>query len=302
MTTLIAPPSARKRLLALKRAGQIPSAPGRETPPAQWAKAKDRDVERRPVAPSKRELEELPEDPKPLALTVDEIAVVLEDAMLEMITGIQRAKARKVSMALAAMPRERQRVFPTAPTPERRQHGEPIASEVVIAGTGPVAPLMRHKVRSFLEKYGEHYDDAKLSALTRFYNDGEIATRVNITANYNPSGGGGGDKIGGLGNISQEHRLRAAEFHRLLDLLTPEQKKVLVVGLMEIRMGDSFKSITDVGRMIMPTFKDKATLRGIGLGYLACAAETINSFYRSERSLGRDPHKQARSVSHDPAH
>src|SRR6185312_13271809 len=72
-------------------------------------------------------------------------------------------------------------------------------------GKGEVVPVKRYRIRNVIEAHGDKLEMSHRSSLERFMQDATYVQRCRI-ANLHSSGGGGGERLGGLGNVPQRVR------------------------------------------------------------------------------------------------
>lgn len=99
---------------------------------------------------------------------------------------------------------------PTDPTPEwRAKMGKRVTSEIV--GRGEVTAQRRYQFRGVIEQYGRMLSQVQRAALERFVYDSASVLKIKI-ADWETSGGGTPNKLGGIGN-APDYKRKALDRH-----------------------------------------------------------------------------------------
>lgn len=203
------------------------------------------------------------------------------DETLVKMANEQRERKAKIALDSAAVlyKREAEPANPSDPTPEWQiKAGSRLRKDLI--GKGTVRPLRRYRARSVLEQYGDKFPMDMRTALARFMQDAVYAERVRV-ANLNSSGGGGGDRIGGLGDVPPEVRLAHNRHEWICKLLSPESLftgEALVSGEMGKPDGTPF-SMQEFGAYVLPSVIDLNRRWGVSAGALWCLAGQLCFLY-----------------------
>ena len=268
-TTLRAPPRAERTHRKKLRAGAIPSAPEPvAVVPEEWTTA-----------------------------DADTFASMLQAALDATDDARERVRLRRAAMQLRGNPNAHKPkpapTWPTAPTPEMQaRYGGRFQAEVVIAGSGPVQSVNRHRPKPALASFQQHFTQAERDIFTRIYDDAEAATVHNVTINYEGASGGGhpSQKFGGLGNVSEAQRARYVRFNWILaHLPTRIYHDALRWLVLEIRSEgmDTLPNMAEAGKRWVPTMNNDHAARGISIGVLKCLAAMLAHLYAVDRGYGR---------------
>lgn len=170
---------------------------------------------------------------------------------------------------------------PGDPTPERQaKTGGYMTSQTV--GRGETVPVKRYRLRSIMEMHGDKFLDEHRLAFAAFVGDADLHQRVRV-ADMNSSGGGGAQRLGGLGNVPDHIRDRHARYqfvNRRLTRLEKEVCDVLVSHCIAKRDGSPF-SAEDYGALIYPSLADKSFHRGAAVNGFRHLVDHICELFRS---------------------
>jgi len=242
---------------------------------------------------------------KILAVQIEAETQALEAAQQELLDPRDRVKLSRIKLYQQGRPLEgktKPKTFPTAPTPEFVAK-RAVQAEVVTPGSGPVPPLNRHRIVAALKPYKEHFTVAEITALDQFYADAEAYGRVKMTANYDSSGGGTPyGRLGGLGNVEERLREQYVRFDWIkTKLLTidPILLELVRCIILELRAQEheQLPTVQEMGGILMPSIKDKATRRGVTLGSLKILALILRSLYRLDRAMTKQPSPPRETIS-----
>lgn len=170
---------------------------------------------------------------------------------------------------------------PGDPTPERQtKMGSYMTSQTV--GRGETVPVKRYRLRSIMEMHGDKFIDEQRLAFAAFIGDVDLHQRIRV-ADMNSSGGGGVQRLGGLGNVPQHIRDRHARYEWVSKRLTACEKEVvdvLVVHALTRRDGSPF-GVIEFGQMIFPMINDQSFLRGAALSGFRNFVSHLAELYRN---------------------
>lgn len=231
-------------------------------------------------------------------------ALALADKAYDELTPEQRVLVRRVNLEKQSKPlhyrdRPAEPVWPTAPTPQ-------FAAKHDIVSRPELGGLKSHRVKSIFESLQRHYSDSVLLALAKFYTDAETATRVNVTVNYDATGGGSPHgRMGGLGNVQERQRHQYCRHQRVIAALRSYDPQMVDIGrwlVLEVRNYNSepMPNIMDTGRRLVPTVTDKATARGISIGSLLVFGWVLRMLYKADRLNHGDEYGRNYDEFEDP--
>mgnify|MGYP000220413741 CR=1 FL=1 len=206
----------------------------------------------------------------------------------ETIAALERVRQARVRLALANGPHLYKQLAAgnaNDPTPEvRAKYGN--ALKAVSAGkgdaaAGDVTAARAHKFKTPAEQIAPTLTLTRNAAIERFKQDGIYAQYVKV-ANLEPSGGGGGDRLGGLGEVDDLIRDGFARYSFVYKWLGEEARLVaLTLITQEIRRVDGTPySLEQFGRRLFPDRGDGRVLRGIAIGALSIVAGQLIRLYQ----------------------
>lgn len=178
-----------------------------------------------------------------------------------------------------------QALTPVYPTPERmakEAHG--MASATISQGKG-AAPLRAYRTKPPVEQYRGQWGDHVEIAFALFIRDAECLDNSRVTIDYNGSGGSApGPRFGG---VQDRMRDAADRYLWVRDRMPMKFQRVADWLVLEVRseMSGRTASWTDVGRMLFPSIKDKASSKGISIGALLMTGELMAALYQRRRIL-----------------
>jgi hypothetical protein len=212
------------------------------------------------------------------------IGAILDNAVQQ---PMARARLREQGSPLAAKQDEWPGHVPGRPTNERlaRQGGEE-AFEAKPAGAGEVTPLKRYRVKGLIEAHEMKFAAHIVEAFQNFRDDVEAAGITHVTANYDGfSGGGRGPKTGGLGGAPYDVRQAYWRHHFRMEMIAALSHKGERVAVLTVlswillaqsaRPGDAIPTLADIGRKIIPWFKNEAMARGVAWGWIEFAGRYL---------------------------
>lgn len=208
----------------------------------------------------------------------------------------ENAAKAKVSLAIAGAPiiyREPEEVRnPSDPTPQwLEKAGRRLTT--VSAGRGELIGAKRFRLRHVLDQYGKDLGETKKMACERFLFDAVYALRVRI-ANWQPSGGGTPNPIGGLGNVQPHVRVALQRHEWVMRFLSDEAKlvaKALVTGEVSTNNGSALTP-KELGARMMPEVRNLHRLWGLGMGALWLLSSQLVHLY-GECPYEADPYHEA---------
>lgn len=171
---------------------------------------------------------------------------------------------------------------PVYPTPERlAKESSPMKRETIGAGAAG-APMRRYQVKAPVDQYELQWDPPRLLAFRTFMRDYEAQQTFRVTINYDGVGGGGNahNRRGGYADdILQD---AAERFEYVRDKLNEDEWRALYWLVLDGRHSLTGKNMTwqDVGVILFPHIKDKASSKGIAIGHLNSAGATLVKWYR----------------------
>jgi hypothetical protein len=184
----------------------------------------------------------------------------------EIIGARERVRMSQASLEVQGAP-HKYKYAPAAqnpgdPTPERQaKAGNYLASNVT--GKGDAAPVRRYRLRSVMEIHGDKFEMEHRTTFSAFVGDADLHQRIRV-ADLNSSGGGGGARLGGLGNVPDHIRDRHNRYEWVVARLTRLEKEVcdvLVTHCISKRDGTPF-STEEYGALCYPMLADKNFHRG----------------------------------------
>ena len=227
---------------------------------------------------------------------VADIADALKLADKGSLTAAERVRLSSARLTVQAHPlafrQTEPEPWPTAPTKEQQAKHK-------FEKRAEAGGVYSHRVKSAFESLSKHYPDAVLLALTRFYTDAESHSKLHPRiANLNANGGSGfGSQIGNLSRAEERIRDQYERHKRITGILRSideEHLDVLRWLVLEVRKFDQERmpDITEVGRRLVPTIIDRATSRGISIGYLKAVAQLLIRLYRNDRLEHGDEYRR----------
>jgi hypothetical protein len=175
-----------------------------------------------------------------------------------------------------------QAATPVYPTAERMaKEAIPMKRETVGVGSA-LAPARRYTVKAPVDQYELQWEPARLYAYRQFAQDYEAQQTFRITPNY--EGTGGGSPHNRMGGYGPDDYLRDASerFEYVRDKLNDDEWKAIYWLVLDGRHSLTGKNLTwqDVGSILFPHIKDKASSKGIAIGHLNSAGATLVKWYR----------------------
>jgi hypothetical protein len=156
-----------------------------------------------------------------------------------------------------------------------------LKKETVGVGTA-VAPARRYHVKAPVDQYELQWEPARLFAFRQFMLDYEAQQTFRVTPNY--SGTGGGSPHNRLGGYGPDQYLRDASerFEYVRDKLNEDEWQALYWLVLDGRHSITGKSMTwqEVGAILFPHIKDRASSKGIAIGHLNSAGATLAKWYK----------------------
>lgn len=170
---------------------------------------------------------------------------------------------------------------PGTPTPERAaKETEEFATAEVVPGNVYQEPHVQHKVQLAVDAYRRHFNQNELEAAERFVRDVHAAMSQVVTANYD----GGTRSLPGprTGGVAEHLRDSFNRLKRVLDVLTPGDKKALMALVVGVRseLTGRTTSIHDIARDRGATHAAQRDLANVGVGILKAALEHAHEAYR----------------------
>ena len=183
-----------------------------------------------------------------------------------------------------------------SPTPERLKKGGGYLKRRKDEGDerGDANVARRYQLRSVMDMHGDKLMLEHRTAFQAFVSDAELHKRIRV-ADLNSSGGGGGQRLGGLGNVPDEIRDRHNRYEwvsKRLTRLEQEVCDVLVTHCMTKRDGTPF-STEEYGALIFPMLGDRSFHRGAAVNAFRHLVDHLVQLYhdplcprvRSKRKL-----------------
>jgi hypothetical protein len=201
-----------------------------------------------------------------------------------------RQAAREFAMWRRQQIAEQTPVKPIYPTPERVSKEAHGMQSMTISQGRTAAPLKVHRTKPPVEQYAGQWGDYPERAFAMFIRDAETLDAVRLTVDFSSTGGGSAiNRLGGLGSVDDSRRDALERYIWVRDRLPDRFQRVADWLLIEVRSEISGRTMgwTDVGRMLFPSIKDKATSRGISIGALLMTGELLASLYRKWAILAR---------------
>lgn len=181
---------------------------------------------------------------------------------------------------------------PTDPTPEWLERGGKRVTSVTI-GKGEYIAQKSFMLRGLLDQYAKQIGQVRKAAGERFVFDACYKLRARI-ANWEPSGAGNPNRLGGIGNRPQHERQAVARHEWVMRHLCPEAKlaaKYLLTAEI-LNQDGSLPTFEDFGRKITPETKLKHRLWGEGFGVLWLLTSELVHLYSicpvESRPVGED--------------
>lgn len=203
-----------------------------------------------------------------------------------------RVRTSRVSLAIGSAPLlykpEPKPSNPTDPTPEwQAKMGKRVESKTV--GRGEIVPEKIYRFRGVIEQYGKMLSQAQRAALERFVYDSASILRIKIT-DWETSGGGTPNKLGGIGNAPDFKRRALARHAWVIGFLSTEARttaKLLVTHELSRNDGAPL-TMEEFGERIMSIhIKHDRERWGFALGALWILAGQLVHLY------GICPHEAA---------
>lgn len=181
------------------------------------------------------------------------------------------------------------------PTPERLRKAQD--GQASFAGGGDQG----YKQISPVDAYHGKWQDEQQMAFAKFAYESAVIPQQKVTINYDATGGGNShNRLGGLGAAQDWQREVFNRHHWVRSHLTMNSAYVLHALTGDLRdeaTGRSY-SFEDVGRMVFPHLRDKATSKGIGIGRFLGACDELISLYK-ERHLLEIENRRAAEMARD---
>lgn len=208
----------------------------------------------------------------------------------EIIGARERVRMSQASLEIQGAPHRYKPAAPVAnpgdPTPERqRKAGSHKTDGYLIsqaAGKGEAAPVRRYRLRSVMEIHGDKFGDEHRTVFAAFVADADLHRRVRV-ADLNSQGGGGGARLGGLGNVPDHIRDRHNRYEWAAARLTGLEKEVcdvLVTHCIAKRDGTPF-SVVEYGAMVFPGLGDESFHRGAAVNAFRHLVDHLRELYHS---------------------
>jgi hypothetical protein len=158
---------------------------------------------------------------------------------------------------------------PTDPTPEwREKMGKRVESKIV--GRGEIMAQRQYRFRGVIDQYGKMLSEAQRAALERFVYDSAHYLKIKI-ADWESSGGGTPNKLGGIGNAPDYKRQALARHEWVIEFLSTEARttaKLLVTHELSRNDGAPL-TMEEFGQRIMSIhIKHERERWGFALGAL----------------------------------
>jgi hypothetical protein len=177
---------------------------------------------------------------------------------------------------------------PVYPTPERMaKEGHGMASAAIPQGRGTVS-LRAYRTKPPVEQYRGQWGDHIEIAFAMFIKDASVLDGVRMTIDYDATGGGApGRKLGGLGSVEDHARDQLERYLFVRDRMPMKFQRVADWLVIEVRSETSGRTAgwVDVGHLLFPSIRDKATAKGISIGALLMTGELMASLYRKHAIL-----------------
>lgn len=175
------------------------------------------------------------------------------------------------------------------PTPERLRKAQDGQTQI------PGADVAYKSVTP-PEAYNGRWDPEQQMAFAKFAHEATVIPQQKVTINYDATGGGNShNRLGGLGAAQDWQREVFNRHHWVRSHLTLNSAYVLHALTGDLRdeaTGRSY-SFEDVGRMVFPHLRDKATSKGIGIGRFLGACDELISIYRDRAALEAEMKRKA---------
>lgn len=208
----------------------------------------------------------------------------------EIIGARERVRMSTASLEIQGAPLRYKQAAPVAnpgdPTPERaRKAGKPGPEGYLThnaAGKGEAAPVRRYRLRSVMEIHGDKLGDEHRTVFAAFVADADLHQRVRV-ADLNSQGGGGGARLGGLGNVPDHIRDRHNRYEWAVARLTRLEKEVcdvLVTHCIAKRDGTPF-SVVEYGAMVFPGLGDESFHRGAAVNAFRHLVDHLAELYHA---------------------
>lgn len=170
---------------------------------------------------------------------------------------------------------------PVYPTPERlAKESIPMKRETVGVGNA-LGPQRRYQVKTPVDQYELQWEPSRLIAFRTFMTDYEASNTFRVTPNYDATGGGSPHNRNG-GYADEFLRDAAERYEYIRDKLNHDEWYALYWLVLDGRHSLTGKNLTwqDVGQLLFPHIKDKASSKGIAIGHLNSAGATLVKWYR----------------------
>lgn len=147
------------------------------------------------------------------------------------------------------------------PTPERlAKGGDYLKRQAAGKGDGYAK---RYVLRSVMDIHADKFEMSHRTAFQTFCADADLHQRIRV-ADLNSSGGGGAQRLGGLGNVPDTIRMRHGRYEWVksgLSGLDRQTCDALVFHVLSKRDGTPFTA-EEYGSLIFKHMKDRSFLRG----------------------------------------
>ena len=163
------------------------------------------------------------------------------------------------------------------PTPERLRKAQDGQTE--LRGGGDTG----YRQASPVEHYNGHWSEDEQMAFAKFAFESGIVPQQRVTINYDATGGGNShNRMGGIGNQTAR-MMEIFERHQWVRRqLLLQSAYVLDAMTGELRDEATGRQYTfeDVGGLVFPHLRDKATRKGIGVGRFIGACQELVQLYK----------------------
>lgn len=201
-------------------------------------------------------------------LSHPEILAIVSDAVGQILASKERVAERRQSLEAESNPLRGRLLqtteLPGLPTPERRSKGH------------------RPPTQIYQGRWPQEVD----SAFARFVLESEILAEYSqrTTVNYDASGGGRNltARMGGLGHVPEKIREIHTRYNWVRNHLSLRAIDTLdrtVLGMPHEATG-AITTLSEMGNKLIPWIKDRASSKGITLGYLLHVGEVLDELYR----------------------
>lgn len=176
----------------------------------------------------------------------------------------------------AAVEAYRRREADVGPTPERMAKGD-IKREVIRAEG------VRYRPRTdIVQRYsGKWRPEAEISFL-RYIDVARAAEVTNVTINYNGNGGGGHDRMGGLGAA---HATKIADYNCFTEVTEalPKRLQRVCAWFLLGEPNDEGRHMTqeEIGGWLFPHINDKRSREMIALGFEIASGDYLATLFRN---------------------